>query len=63
MKDPIVEEVRLLRDQHAQQFQGDLHLICEDLRQLESSLQDRIIMPSPRSLDEEPPKSLKRSAP
>jgi hypothetical protein len=32
MTDPIVEEVRKYRDNHARKFNYDLNLICEDLR-------------------------------
>ena len=32
MIDPIVEEVRKHRDEHARKFNYDLNLICEDLR-------------------------------
>jgi hypothetical protein len=32
MTDPIVEEVRKYRDDHARKFNYDLNLICEDLR-------------------------------
>ena len=35
MKDPIVEEIRKIRDAHAAKFQFDLHAICEDLRRQE----------------------------
>lgn len=31
-KDPIVEEVRRIRQQHAQQFNYDLRAIVDDLR-------------------------------
>ena len=34
MKDPYVAEVRKYRLQHTKQFGSNLHLICEDLRQL-----------------------------
>ncbi len=37
MKDPIVEEVRKIRDAHAAKFQFDLHAICEDLRKQEKA--------------------------
>jgi hypothetical protein len=37
MKDPIVEEVRKIRDAHAAKFNFDLHAICEDLRKKEES--------------------------
>jgi len=32
MTDPIVEEVRGYRDEHARKFNYDLNLICEDFR-------------------------------
>lgn len=48
MKDPIVAEVRKHRMEHTQQFGGDLHLICEDLRRLESALGDRVMKLKPR---------------
>jgi len=32
MKAPIVEEVRIARQQHAAKFKFDLHAICEDLK-------------------------------
>jgi hypothetical protein len=32
MTDPIVEEVRKHRDEHARKFNYDLNLICDDLR-------------------------------
>jgi hypothetical protein len=33
MKDPIVEEVRKVRDAHASSFNFDLRAICRDLRE------------------------------
>ena len=33
--DPIVEEIRRIRQQHTEKFNGDLHAICEDLRRQE----------------------------
>jgi hypothetical protein len=35
MKDPIVEEVRKIRNAHAALFNYDIHAICEDLRKKE----------------------------
>ena len=32
MKDPIVEEVRRVRDEYARQFNYNLDAICDDLR-------------------------------
>ena len=33
--DPIVEEIRRIRQEHTDRFNGDLHAICEDLRRQE----------------------------
>ncbi|TVR56726.1 MAG: hypothetical protein EA420_19910 [Candidatus Competibacteraceae bacterium] len=33
MKDPIVEEIRRIRDEHAKKFNYDLRAICEDFKQ------------------------------
>ena len=35
MKDPIVEEVRKYRAEHAAKFNGDLDAICEDFRRIQ----------------------------
>jgi len=48
MKDPFVAEMREYRMEHTRQFNSDLHKICEDLRQFESSLGDRVVTLSPR---------------
>jgi hypothetical protein len=32
MNDPIINEIRKYRDEHAKAFNYDLKLICEDLR-------------------------------
>lgn len=37
MNDPIVEEVRRIRDSHARKFGYDLRAICNDLRAHQSS--------------------------
>ena len=36
MNDPIVEEVRRARDEHARMFNYDLAAICEDIRRHQS---------------------------
>lgn len=33
--DPIVDEIRRVRQVHTDRFNGDLHAICEDLRRQE----------------------------
>ncbi len=51
MKDPIVEEVRKHRAEHTRRFNGDLRLICEDLRKFERTLGDRVVPAAPKRLD------------
>lgn len=48
MKDPFVEEVRKHRMEHTQKFDSDLHRICEDLREFEASLGDRVVTLEPK---------------
>ena len=50
MKDPFVEEVRRFRMEHTQQFNSDLHMICEDLRRFEATLGSRVVTLHPRKL-------------
>ncbi len=35
MTDPIVDEVRMFRQEHTQRFHGDLEAICKDLRKIQ----------------------------
>ena len=37
MKDPIVDEVRRIREEHAAQFNYDIDAICEDIRRIAKS--------------------------
>ena len=50
MKDPIVEEVRKIRDAHAAKFNFDLHAICEDLRKKEKSCGHPVVSLPPKPL-------------
>lgn len=50
MKDPIVEEVRRIRDAHAERFKFDLHAICEDLRKKESTCGHPVVSLPPKPL-------------
>ena len=43
MIDPIVEEVRGFRKEHAQRFNFDLHAICADIRQFEESCKHEVV--------------------
>ncbi|MCX5644700.1 MAG: hypothetical protein NTZ17_08435 [Phycisphaerae bacterium] len=48
MRDPSVEEVRKHRMEHTRQFGSNLHRICEDLRELEASLGERVVALEPK---------------
>ena len=48
-KDPIVEEVRRVRDEQAKAFEYDLHAICENLRKKQNSSGHEIVSCPPRS--------------
>jgi hypothetical protein len=50
MKDPFVQEVRNYRMKHTQRFKANLHLICEDLRQYENTLDNRVVTLEPRRI-------------
>lgn len=47
-QDPIVEEVRRIRDEHAKRFNYDLHAICEDFRKKQSSSDHTVFSRQPR---------------
>ena len=47
-QDPIVEEVRRIRDEHAKKFNYDLHAICEDFRKMQSSSGHTVVSRQPR---------------
>jgi hypothetical protein len=46
--DPIVEEIRRIRDEYAKQFDDDLHAICEDIRKRQVSSGRKMVSRSPR---------------
>ena len=50
MKDPVVDEVRKYRIEHTRQFNSDLHQICEDLREFEATLGDRVVRLEPKKI-------------
>lgn len=43
MNDPIVEEVRRVRDEHARKFGYDLAAICADIRRHQASCGHRVV--------------------
>lgn len=42
-KDPIVEEVRKFRYEHAKRFNNDLDLICEDIKRDQATCGHQIV--------------------
>jgi len=50
MKDPIVEEVRKARQDHAREFNHDLSAICCDLKKIEKNCGDRLLSLPPKLL-------------
>lgn len=52
MKDPIVEDVRKARQDHAKKFNNDLDEICNDLKRIEKECDHMIVSLSPRLLGE-----------
>jgi hypothetical protein len=46
--DSIVDEIRRIRQEHTDRFNGDLHAICEDLRRQERESGRRYVSFPPR---------------
>ena len=46
--DPIVEEVRRIREEHARKFNNDLHAMCEDFRRCQASSKSKAVSRPPR---------------
>ncbi|MBI4559565.1 MAG: hypothetical protein HY706_18415 [Candidatus Hydrogenedentes bacterium] len=51
MKDPIVEEVRKARWEHARRFNFDLDAICEDLRRIQRTCGHQVVSFPPKRLE------------
>jgi hypothetical protein len=51
MIDPIVEEVRRFRKEHAQRFNFDLRAICADIREFEASCGHEVVELPPKKLE------------
>jgi hypothetical protein len=52
--DPIVEEVRAIRDEYARQFGYDLRMIGRDLKEREQAAGRRVVRLSPRPVVQKP---------
>jgi hypothetical protein len=50
MKDPIVEEIRRFRDEHARKFNYDLDAICEDFKSHQLNCGHPLIALKPKKL-------------
>jgi len=50
-KDPVVDEVRSIRDAYAKQFNYDLDAMARDLRAKEGQSGRQLIGPSPRKAE------------
>ncbi len=50
MKDPIVEEIRKYRQEHAVRFEFDLAKICADLRQIQQTCGRPVVKFKPKPL-------------
>ncbi len=50
MKDPIVEEVRRVRDEHAAQFNYDLDAIYADMKRIETESKEARVSFGPRHI-------------
>ncbi len=47
-RDPIVEEIHRVRDEHAKRFGYDMHAICEDIRKKQATSGRTVVTRPPR---------------
>ncbi|MBK1619110.1 hypothetical protein CKO42_11830 [Lamprobacter modestohalophilus] len=50
MKDPIVEEIRKAREDHAKEFNHDITAICADLKRIEKECGHEVVSFPPKLL-------------
>ena len=50
-KDPVVEEIRAVRDAYAKRFNYNIDAICEDLRRQEKESGRELVTLKPRRLE------------
>jgi len=55
MKDPIVEEIRRIRDEHSKLFNYDLDAICEDYKTRQNKTTKRLVRLKPKLLSQRQP--------
>jgi hypothetical protein len=49
MKDPILEDIRQVRDDHSKRFNYDLDAICEDYKTHQALAGERLVRLKPRA--------------
>ena len=49
--DPIVDEIRRIRQEHTDKFNGDLNAICEDIRRQERESGREYVTYPPRRIE------------
>ena len=62
MKDPILEDVRKVRDDHAKRFDYDLDAICEDYMAHQSLVGARLVRLKPRAANNRLPPTSQSAA-
>ncbi len=55
-RDPVVEEVRAIRDAYAKRFNYDLNAIAVDLREKEAHGNRKLVDPAPKKAESLPSK-------
>ena len=48
MKDPIIEEVRRIRDAHSKSFNYDIDAICESYKSSQKKIKNRLVRLKPK---------------
>ena len=59
MKDPIVEEIRHFRNEHAKQFAYNLDAICEDIKAHQVQAGNRLVRLKPKQIRSSDSETLK----
>ena len=54
-KDPIVEEIRAIRDEYARRFNYDIEAMCRDLRTREAQSGHEVVALPPKRIVPAPP--------
>lgn len=50
IKDPILEEIRQVRDNHSKRFNYDLDAICDDYKAHQALVGERLVRLKPKSV-------------